>query len=70
MIDSGLVGDSYSDLRSNPVSWEGKERDLPMLPKASPPPGAIRFPFRQKDKFVVEDNILKVLLGSVPHHAE
>lgn len=55
-------------LQSNQL--EGKRESSSYTTQGFPSSWGNWFPLGQKDEFVVEDNILKVLLGSVPHHAE
>lgn len=55
-------------LKSNHL--EGKGESASYGTQDFPSSWGLRFPLRQKDEFVVENNILKVLFGSLPHHAE
>lgn len=57
-------------LQLKPNNLEGKGESASYGTQDFPSPWGLRFPLGEKDEVVVEDNILKVLFGSVPHHAE
>lgn len=57
-------------LQLRPNYLEGKGESASCGTQDFPSSWGPRFPLGQKDEFVAEDNILKALFGSLPHHAE
>lgn len=70
IIGSGQVGGLLFRLQLKPNHLEGRGESASYGLQDFPSSWGLRFPLGQKDEVVVEDNILKVLFGSGPHHAE